>query len=372
MVSPGAGPYANLFYPLSPRLTMLLATIFTQGGEEDLAILEQLPDDDHYLIHEKAQALLEIDGEKRAALVVREIRRQIQFAGLAGLEAIDPTWLLAGIKGEQPLTIGIILSQLSASARSRILSQLPPPVREKIPGKEDLKKTRLEVMRIVRQKFETKFVTMPAPPGEPTNFYFKDIGLLEARDLVQLIRALGIEQLAAAFLTIGRRQLAELCHSLGKQAAEELIAGLKEIEERDAMSLEEANDFLSRILTGLDVEEVRRRPDPEGREAFQRELFQKAGLFRLALSVRAERPSFVKQLAQRLPRAHGRLLESYVYRLGESEHDDVKLRRLQDLVLFRVEKLAARGKVNARYLKFTFCYWGEGEAAEGEEGGEGY
>jgi hypothetical protein len=32
-------------------------------------------------------------------------------------------------------------------------------------------------------------------------------------------------------------------------------------------------------------------------------------------------------------------------------------------VLFRVEKLAARGKVNARYLKFTFCYWGDDEAA---------
>ena len=33
------------------------------------------------------------------------------------------------------------------------------------------------------------------------------------------------------------------------------------------------------------------------------------------------------------------------------------------------EKLAARGKVNPRYLKFEFCYWGEGaeEEAQPEE-----
>ena len=46
----------------------------------------------------------------------------------------------------------------------------------------------------------------------------------------------------------------------------------------------------------------------------------------------------------------------------------MKLRRLQDLVLYRIEKLAARGKVNPRYLKFQFCYWGDEE----EEGVEGY
>ncbi len=56
MVAPGpaAGPYANLFYPLSPRLTMLLCTMFTQGGQEDFHILDLLPDDDAYALQEKA------------------------------------------------------------------------------------------------------------------------------------------------------------------------------------------------------------------------------------------------------------------------------------------------------------------------------
>lgn len=352
----------NLFYPLSPRLTMLLCTIFTQGGEEDLSALEHLNEDDAYLVQEKAQQLLQLEPERRVSVVVREMRRQMQFAGLIGLEAIDPSWLLAGVRGEQPVVIGIILAQLSSGARSRILAHLPPKVRARVPTKEDLKHTKLELMRIVRHAFESKYVPMAAPPGAPTEFYFKDIALLDVRELVQLIRALGIEQLAAAFMAVGRRKLAELCHRLGTQAADELIAAYKETEQRDAMDINDANDFLSRMVLGL-----RSGNGAVNKDSFQKELFQKAGLFRLAAAIRSERPSFVQQLAQRIPRSHGKLLSQYVYRINENEEVDwTKLRRLQDLVLFRVEKLAARGKVNPRYLKFQFCYWGE----EDEEGAE--
>lgn len=368
MTAQDLGAVGNLFYPLPPRLSMLLTAIFTQGGADDLYLLELLPDDDAFMLQEKAEQVLQLDGERRAAVVVREMRRQIQFAGLVGLEAIDPSWLLAGIRGEQPHTIGIILAQLSANARSRILQQLPMAVRAQIPPREELKNVRPEIMRIVRQKFESRFVTMPAPPGTPTNFYFKDIALLDARELVQLIRALGIEQLAAAFLTIGKRKLAELCHVLGRHAAEELIGAVKETDNRDAMVIDEANDFLSRILLGLDLAAAQAATGP-AKEEFQRELFQKAGLFRLAMAVRAERPTFVQQLGQRIPRSHGRLLRNYVYRITENQElDERKLRRLQDLVLFRVEKLAARGKVNPRLLKFQFCYWGdEDDASHGPD-----
>lgn len=360
----------NLFYPLSPRLTMLLCTIFTQGGEEDLSALEHLNEDDAYLVQEKAQQLLQLEPERRVSVVVREMRRQMQFAGLIGLEAIDPSWLLAGVRGEQPVVIGIILAQLSSGARSRILAHLPPKVRARVPTKEDLKHTKLELMRIVRHAFESKYVPMAAPPGAPTEFYFKDIALLDVRELVQLIRALGIEQLAAAFMAVGRRKLAELCHRLGTQAADELIAAYKETEQRDAMDINDANDFLSRMVLGL-----RSGNGAVNKDSFQKELFQKAGLFRLAAAVRSERPSFVQQLAQRIPRSHGKLLSQYVYRINENEEVDwTKLRRLQDLVLFRVEKLAARGKVNPRFLKFQFCYWGEEDeegAVAAEEQGDG-
>ena len=363
-MSAGPGTQANLFYPLSPRLTMLLCVIFTQDGQDDLHVLEQMNEDDAYLLQEKAEQLLALDGERRVALVVREMRNHIQFAGLVGLEAIDPSWLLAGIRGEQPRTIGIILSQLSTAARGQILERLPPPVRQRVPPKSELRTARLDIMRLVRQKFESRFATMAPPPGEPTHFFFKDIALLEARELLQLVRALGIEQLAAAFHAVGQRKLAELCTRLHRQAAQELVNAFKETEPRDVMSLEEANDFLARMVLGLHAQE-----GETGKEQYQRELFQKAGLFRLAGAARAERPAFIRQLAQRIPRTHGKLLAQYVDRINASEVLDlVKLRRLQDLVLVRIEKLASRGKVDPRYLKFEFCFWGEEEEAGAEDG----
>jgi hypothetical protein len=372
MANPMAGPGANIFYGLSPRMTVLLGTIFTRGGADDLYILDYLPDEDAYLGKEKAEKLLELDGARRAALIANEMRRQFQFRGVLGLDQVDASWLLAALRGEQPITIGIVLAQLSASTRARVLAQIPPVVRAKVPTKEELKGTRLEVMKVVRQLFESHFATMPVPPSEPTEFYFRDIVLLEGRELIHLIRAVGVEQLASAFMTVGRRKLAELCQKLGKDAAEELVATVKHTEARDAMDMSDANAFLQRMLLGIKLDEARGISLEEARARFQRELFQKAGLLRLAHAIRAERPAFVQQLGQRLPRSHGRLLRTYVEKMHEiAEFDERRVRRLQDLILYRVEKLAARGKVNPRFLQFTFCYWGEEEApVEGEEGAE--
>jgi len=353
---------ANLFYPLSPRLTTLLGTIFTQGGEEDLYLADYLGDDDAYLIKERAAVLLELDGRKRALLVAAEMRRQFQIRGVLALDQVDPTWLLAALRGEQPRTIGIVLAQLSASTRQKILDGLPRVVKDRIPSKDELRGTRLEIMRVVRQTFEAKFATMPVEPGEPTNFYFKDIVLLEGRELLQLVRALGLEELGSAFLTVGRRKLAELCTKLGQDAAEQLVAAVKQTQARDAMDIKDANSFLTRMLLGLKLDEARGGDAGEAKERFQKELFQRSGLFRLAKAIRAERPVAIQQLAQRLPRSHGRLLRSYVEKMDQYvEFDEVKQRRLQDLILFRVEKLAQLGKVNPKYLKFTFCYWGDAE-----------
>jgi flagellar motor switch protein FliG len=369
MVAPARGGFANIFYPLSPRLTVLLATIFLHGGEEDLYVGDYLSDEDAYLLKERAQALLQIDGAKRAGIVAAEVKRQFGARALLGLDQIDPSWLLAALRGEQPITIGIILAQLSASTRARILSQLPQPVQARVPGKDDLKNTQFLVMRVVRQIFDSKFATMPVPPGEPTNFYFKDIVLLDGRELVQLIRALGLEQLGTAFAAIGRRKLGELCTRLGQDAAEELVTQVKQTEARDAMDVNEANAFLQRILLNLKLDEARGISVEEAKERFQRELFQRSGLFRLAVAIRAERPGFIQQLAQRLPRTHGRALRGFVDKMDEVvPYDDAKVRRLQDLILLRVEKLAARGKVNPRYLKFTFCYWGDEQVPP--EGGD--
>ncbi|MBI3180191.1 MAG: hypothetical protein HYZ27_11045, partial [Deltaproteobacteria bacterium] len=298
-----AGPEgSDFFYPLSPRLTVLLGTMFMRGGADDLGMLEYLNEEDAFSVREKAEALKGLESKRRAAIIAQEMRKQFQFRGLVGLDQVDATWLLAALRGEQPVTIGVILAQLSASSRAKILAALPDPIRDKIPSKDDVKKVSPEVTKVVRQIFESRFVTMPVPPAEPTSFFFKDIVLLEGRELLQLLRALGIEELGAAFLPVGRRKLGELCQRLAREAAEELVAAVKATEPRDAMSLKEATSFLQRMLRDLRLDQDRGLSPGEAKDHFQRELFVKAGLFRLAKSCTGERPIYVRQLAQRLPR----------------------------------------------------------------------
>jgi hypothetical protein len=350
----------NIFYPLSPRLTVLLSTIFAQGGPDDLHIIEYLDEEDAEFLKERADVLMSIDGRRRAAIIASEMRRQFQFRGVIGLDQVDATWLLAALRGEHPQTIGIVISQLSAHTRSRILAALPPEVAEKVPGKERLRNLRLEVMRVVRQLFEAKFATMPMPPSEPTNFYFRDLVLLEHSELLQLIHALGVEELGAAFLTVGRRKLAELCQKLGKDAAQLLVTAVRQTAEQDAMPLEEANVLLQRMLVDMKNDGVRPTMSPRKSGQLHQDLFRSAGLLRLAKASSQEKPVVLQQLAQKLPRGHGRLLMSYVDKIDDlCSFDDRKTKRLQDLILYRAEKLAARGKINPKLLSFSFCYWGE-------------
>jgi hypothetical protein len=357
----------NIFYPLSPRLTVLLSTIFAQGGPDDLAIIDYLDEEDAEFLRERAEVLMTLDARKRAAVIAAEMRRQFQFRGVIGLDQVDATWLLAGLRGEHPQTIGIVINQLSAHSRERILSALPPEVAKKVPQKENLGHLKLEVMRVVRQLFEAKFATMPMPPSEPTNFYFRDVVLLEHGELLQLVNALGVEELGAAFLTVGRRKLAELCQRLGQEAAEELVAAVRQTQADDAMPLEEANVLLQRMLVDLKSDGARRSGGMGPKANLNKDLFRSAGLLRMAKALSCEKPSTVQQLAQKLPRGHGRLLRSYVDKIDELfDFDDAKVRRLQDLILYRIEKLAARGKINPSFLSFSFCYWGSDSQEEAE------
>ena len=79
------------------------------------------------------------------------------------------------------------------------------------------------------------------------------------------------------------------------------------------------------------------------------ELFQKAGIWRLARSMQSEDELFVKQLSQRFPRAHGRLLVEYLARVRKRADEETAVGRLQEQVLRELVDLSRRGKIDGRY-----------------------
>ncbi|OGQ92181.1 MAG: hypothetical protein A2289_02520 [Deltaproteobacteria bacterium RIFOXYA12_FULL_58_15] len=311
---------------------MLLLTTLTVGGSEDVALFAHLPSDTRGRLQEKAQALLAIDSKKRVTFMVHELKQAMSFKGLRGVERVDPSWIVQGLKGENARVVATILMSLPAPTVRSVLRRLPSGIRNKLPPKEEIKRVPLQLVRAVRQIFESRFAAMPEP--SPKGFAFRDVIQLERKELYRLMRALGLTELGQAFATVGKLALAELCRRLPRDKAEELILSVRHASRMDLPDIKTAQRFLSRVVVNF--------KDTE-------EFFQKSGLWRLAKATLLEDETFRDGFRQRLPRDAGQLLTTYMEKAAEMEVEDDALRRLQDSVLLRIRELAKSGEIAPRW-----------------------
>ena len=328
------------------------------GGAEARELWQFLPDKDAALIADKAARLEEIPREKRVPLMVRELRGLMSFRAVKGLDGVEPSWLAAAFKGESPRVIAAVLMFLPSSLSRQIIARLPEGVQKALPPREALKGIPMEVIKLVRSRFDQKFIVMPLE-RDLTNLGFEDVVLLSAKELITLVRSIGADEIACAFLAVGKRALAEFLSKLSPQDGEELLAAVRRADVKDGMELKSAQTFLGKVLTASPS-----RPTGHSTAAGVKgvggnttgtsftntdELFQKGGLYRLARALSVEDETAVRQLVQRFPRAHGRLLIDYLERVREKDTDDDSVRRLRDHILVSIANLSRRGKIDARY-----------------------
>ncbi len=334
---------APLLHPLDREQSAMLLATLAFGGSDGLAILDLLPEEQAEPLKVKAQKLLEIPKEKRLPIILRELKQYMQFRHTRGIEGVDPSWLAAGFKGESPRVIAAALMHMPASLARQIADRLPPQLKNALPPRTELQKVPLPILKLVRSRFDEKFASMPVPDSEIRSLGFKDIVVLEGKELVAVCRAVGIDELAGAFAAVGKRALAELLARLPKNNAEELIAAVRRVEAADVDELKAAQRFLSRVLDGFTHTE---------------ELFQKAGLYRFAKAVAYEDTELVRQVCQRFPRAHGKLLLDYIPKAKEAKDSFTLERshRTQDAILDQVKELAGRGKIASKYLAAEFRF----------------
>jgi hypothetical protein len=319
---------------------MLLLTTLTVGGSAEAAVFEHLSPESRERVKEKAQALLGIPSEKRVPFMVHEIKQALSFKGLRGVERVDPSWILQAMKGECPRVVAVILISLPAPTVRSILKRLPPGIRTKLPPKDEIKHIPLELVRAVRQMFESHFHHMPAPT--PHGFAFRDIIQLDRAEIYRLMRDLGLIELGQAFVAVGKMALAELCRRLDRAKAEELILAVRSASQVDVPDMRTAQRFLSRIVPNF--------ADPE-------EFFQKSGLWRLAKGSLLETPDWRVAFRQRLPREAGQLYGQYLEKTTEMDAipEDV-LKRLQDSVLLRIQALAKHGVILPRWAQVQMIF----------------
>jgi flagellar motor switch protein FliG len=329
----------RIFHPLDRRRASLLLTLMTHGGADALPALDFLTDDEQGAIKEKAQALLQIPGDKRALFIAHEFKGLMAETSARGLEAVDPSWIVDALSMESPPVVAAILIGLPNHQLKAVIERLPGELRRRLPPKDAVRQVPAEVVRGIRQTFENRFAPMPTLIGK--NFSFRDIVTLEHKELLLLFHSLGLEELAAAFVSVGRYALAELCKRLPREYATELIGAVKEANAQDAMELKSAQRFLGRVLVNYSDAE---------------ELSRKAGLYRLSKALVVEDRDYVRAFYQRQPKAIASQLESYLQKVQElAESDDMRARHIQNSVLRRVSALAQKG-IMPRLSDFQFQY----------------
>lgn len=331
---------ARLLHPLDRRQQTLLLALLAFGGSAGKELFALLPEADAQALADKARKLDEIPREKRIPLMVRQLKQLMTFRAMKGLEGVEPSWLAAGFKGESPRVVAIALMHMPSSISRQVAQRLPEAVQEAMPSRESLKGVPIELVKLVRARFDAKFASMPLE-RELAELGFPDLVMLSAKELVIVARHIGADEVACAFLAVGKRALAEFLQRIPADDAEEIIAAVKRADLKDQMEVKAARGFLAKVL---------------GNFSNTDELLQKAGLYRLARAVSIEDAMTIRQLAQRFPRAHGRLLGEYLDRVRERALDDAQVHRLRDHLLDVVVNLSRRGKIDARYGQAPIAY----------------
>jgi len=322
------------FEPLSERDAMLLITTLTVGGRDELQLLDYLPASKRAAIQDKAQALLNVDREKRVNFMVSQLQEALRNKSNRGIARIEPSWLAYELKTESPRIVGSVLINLPPQTIKSVVRRLPPEIREAMPPKRQMKKIKPQILETVQQMFETRFYPMPHH-GTLKDFTFQDLIRFDRKELAVVMRKAGLAELGQAFVSVGKMALIDLCRQLPSEQQEELILAVKKATFGDPLELKSAQRFLSRVATDFTSHD---------------DFFHKAGLWRMAKSCLIETKEFTMAFSQRLPREPGLLFRRMVeIAHGMEDMTQELVFGFQDALLSEIPELLARGQLDAKW-----------------------
>jgi len=172
---------------------MMLLTAITFGGQEGVAALEHLPEEEAELLQHRAQGILQIPRDKRIPLLVQEIKRLMKDRR-GQLWSAEPERLAGLLKHERAALVEVVLRALPGPLADAVRSHLPSTGRVKL-----TREVRPQILDIVRWKLEER-LAREASAHVP--FKFTDVLLLEARELLTVCDRLGARVLGPALAGI--------------------------------------------------------------------------------------------------------------------------------------------------------------------------
>ena len=194
---------------------------------------------------EKAGAL---EREQRIAWSAREARRLSSARLRRGLEGVDPSWMVEGLRGESPRVVAAALSFLPTPVRRNVERHLPRKVREALPSRKAMAGVDKMWLVRVRELLDRRMLTLIPHLRSGAAV---DVPALEAalRDFGEGEAALGLQQ-------VGRTALARFLSSLEEARAAAVKEVLKGATDCAEERTRRAERFWGRAAGGEDSTEA--------------------------------------------------------------------------------------------------------------------
>ncbi|MBI4126616.1 MAG: hypothetical protein HY465_03900, partial [Deltaproteobacteria bacterium] len=152
---------------------------------------------------------------EQAAQTLKALQASEHFSGLS---EIHPGWILRALLAEPPRLIGIILRYLPSHHVRFVIEHLPADVRERLPHMVEAFSVPPPLLDVIRQRFERRFVAMPAPHVSE-HVTFDEISSLKTEELEALVTDIGLEEFALALGRLSSRGLRMLLNRLSLKEA---------------------------------------------------------------------------------------------------------------------------------------------------------
>jgi len=315
------------------RLRTLAALAIIRDGDEAAFLCDYMSDDDGNATDQLIGLYsIEEDAEFKMQQLIRQIVASERFSSIA---EVHPAWILEKLVLEPPRVIGIILRFLPSKHVRYILKNLPPMLRVQVPNMVESFGVSAAVLDVIRHRFEQHFLPMRST-RDIEKFDFENLYYLKGDEIEEVIRDLGVTELAIALSGMPGKPLNVVYNRLNLKDAKHLQRKIKE------MSDVSPGLFRQACYTVLEVEGKHLGPD---------KMLMRIGLAALASAVDEGYEKFIRLLQQKLEPSDGYLLKRYIEerRLRFSPQIAEERRKLAlDAVAF----LARGGRIEQSWSRF--------------------
>ncbi|HPQ80123.1 MAG TPA: FliG C-terminal domain-containing protein [bacterium] len=323
------------------RLRTVAALAVLRGGGDASDMAEHLNEAEG----KRILRLMSLYSDEPDAEVKMEhlLRQMVASERFSSIGEVHPAWVLERLREEPPRVVGIILRSLPSKHVRYLLKNLPPMLKAALPDMVESFAVARPVLETIRRRFESHFLPMRVSravesPG------FEHLYFLKVDELCELIREIGLTELAIALSGLQGKTLHAVFNRLPLKDAKRLQRRMRETGEVSPDLFRQAR------YTILEVEGDHVGPD---------RMLMRVGIAALASAMDREHGPLVKLVMQRMEPADGYLLKRSM--------DERRLRfssklasERQGMILEAVGRLAREGRIDPSWTSFA-------EAAGGDE-----